>query len=164
MLKSTIASSSFSTRKTRRERTSVSRHWIETAYYNSRVPALRTVRLWRSRRTQAAMAARHQRLQEQRSTHRRSHRARIKHKTKSYANWGKKFLPVHMDEYAHQDVPQGTFILLEHTYNIPFVKYKCADHGMLEDDSLEELRFHYIQYLVHSWRLKSKVGQYYGAK
>ena len=76
----------------------------------------------------------------------------------------KKFLNVHMDEHAHQDVPTGTFILLEHTYNIPFVKYKCVDHGMLDDESLDILRFHYVQYLISSWRLTSQAREVYGRR
>jgi hypothetical protein len=76
----------------------------------------------------------------------------------------KKFLQVHMDDYAHQDVPPGTFILLEHTYNIPFVKYKCVDHGMLDDESLDTVRFHYVQYLINSWRLTSQARELYGKR
>lgn len=76
----------------------------------------------------------------------------------------KKFLNVHMDEHARQDVPVGTFILLEHTYNIPFVKYKCIDHGMLDDESLDILRFHYVQYLISSWRLKTQAREVYGRR
>ena len=75
-----------------------------------------------------------------------------------------KFRSVHMDEYAHQDVPPGTFILLEHTYNIPFVKYKCVDHGMLDDESLDILRFHYVQYLINSWRLTGKMRDTYSRR
>lgn len=76
----------------------------------------------------------------------------------------KKFMPVYMDEHANQNVPRGTFILLEHTYNIPFVKYKCIDHGMLDDESLDTLRFHYVQYLISSWRLTSKARELYGRR
>lgn len=74
----------------------------------------------------------------------------------------KKFLSVHMYDFAHQDRPAVTFILLEHSYNIPSVKYKCVDHGMLEHESLNTLRFHYVQHLTNSWRLTSNTKEQYG--
>lgn len=73
----------------------------------------------------------------------------------------KKLLHVHMDEHAQQDVHPGTVISLNVDHNIPFVKYKCIDHGMLDGDSLEDLRFHYIQYLVNSWRLVRRSKEFY---
>lgn len=76
----------------------------------------------------------------------------------------KKFMNMYMDEHAHQEVPTGTFILLEHTYNIPFVKYKCVNHGMVDDESLDILRFHYVQYLISSWRLTSQAREVYGSR
>lgn len=67
-----------------------------------------------------------------------------------------KFKFAYMDEYVHRDVAPNTYILLEHTYNIPFFKYKCEDHGMLDDDSLQDLRQYYVDYLSHRWRLGSR--------
>lgn len=74
----------------------------------------------------------------------------------------KKLLSVKMDEHAEHDVHPGTFITLSVVYNIPFIKYKCDDHGMLDDESFDNLRFHYILNLVNAWRLTSRVRQHFG--
>ncbi|MCJ1332645.1 hypothetical protein MMC10_009338 [Thelotrema lepadinum] len=65
------------------------------------------------------------------------------------------FEVAYMDRYSRREVTQDTYILLEHTYNIPF-KYKCEDCGMLDDDSLDDLRTHYVKYLIYNWRLTSR--------
>lgn len=73
----------------------------------------------------------------------------------------KKLTAVHMDEHADQNVLPGTFIRLEHTYNIPF-GYKCIDLGMLGEESLRDLRSHYIKYRVQSWGLTSWARKHFG--
>lgn len=58
-----------------------------------------------------------------------------------------------------RDVHPGTTINLFTSYNIPF-KYKCVDHGMLDDESFDKLRFHYIVNLVKAWRLTRVAKQH----
>ena len=61
---------------------------------------------------------------------------------------------VFMDEYEHeQQVGDHTWIELEHTYNIPFLKYKCVDCGVLDRSSLQDLRRCYIEWLKYHWNL-----------
>ena len=57
-----------------------------------------------------------------------------------------------MDEDEHQ-VAVNIFIELEHTYNIPFVKYKCIDRGVLARSSLRDLRRFYVEWLKYHWVL-----------
>ena len=58
----------------------------------------------------------------------------------------------YMDEDEHQ-VAVNIFIELEHTYNIPFVKYKCIDRGVLARSSLRALRRFYVEWLKYHWDL-----------
>ncbi|KAK5958808.1 hypothetical protein OHC33_000651 [Knufia fluminis] len=58
---------------------------------------------------------------------------------------------VYLDEYEDQAVVSGTFIELEHTYNIPFAKYRCVDCGVLDRASLQDLRRCYIDWLKYHW-------------
>ena len=68
------------------------------------------------------------------------------------------FKSVYMDEFLPDvDISPDTFVLLEHTYNIPFVKYPCEDHGSLDRSSLKNLRLHYIQFLAYVWNLTEEV-------
>ena len=67
----------------------------------------------------------------------------------------------HMDQYSPRIVQQNTYILVEHTCNIPFVKYPCEDYGTLDSGSLEKLRLHYVDYLIHRFNLKSKITETY---
>ncbi len=76
----------------------------------------------------------------------------------------KTLLHVYMDEFAQKEIAPGTVILLSHIYNIPFMKYKCVDHGIVSDESLEDLRFHYIQYLTNTWHLTRRARQHYCSK
>ena len=75
-----------------------------------------------------------------------------------------RFKNIHLDEDNQHDVPAGTYVRLEHTYNIPFVKYKCVDHGMLEKESLQALRFHSVQYLIYEFDLTSTVRDLYSGR
>lgn len=59
---------------------------------------------------------------------------------------------VFMDE-DEDPVAENTFIELEHAYNIPFVKYKCIDHGVLTPVSLNHLRRYYVEWLKYQWYL-----------
>lgn len=59
---------------------------------------------------------------------------------------------VYMDE-EEDDVAEHTFIELEHTYNIPFAKYKCIDHGVITRSSLRDLRRLYVEGLKYHWVL-----------
>lgn len=54
-------------------------------------------------------------------------------------------------------VPKDRYVRLDHTYNIPFAKYKCEDLGILEEDSLDLLRLRYVLYLMKEWRLTDQV-------
>jgi hypothetical protein len=56
-------------------------------------------------------------------------------------------------EEGDDPVEENTFIELEHIYNIPFVKYKCVDLGALTTESLDDLRRHYVNWLINLWRL-----------
>jgi hypothetical protein len=56
-------------------------------------------------------------------------------------------------EEGDDDVGANNYIELEHIYNIPFVKYKCVDLGALTPDSLDNLRRHYVNWLITHWRL-----------
>lgn len=38
----------------------------------------------------------------------------------------KEFHKVYMED-EECDIEPNTFVLLEHTYNLPFIKYKCDD-------------------------------------
>lgn len=58
---------------------------------------------------------------------------------------------VYLDEYEDQVVVPGTWIELEHTYNIPFAKYRCVDRGVLDRGALQELRRCYIDWLKYHW-------------
>ncbi|KAF7512237.1 hypothetical protein GJ744_002399 [Endocarpon pusillum] len=60
---------------------------------------------------------------------------------------------VFMDE-EEDEVAENTFIELEHTYNIPFVKYKCIDHGALTPSSLKNLRRYYLGWLKYHWDME----------
>lgn len=51
------------------------------------------------------------------------------------------------------DGPTDRYVRLDHTYNIPFMKYPCQDLGMLEPDSLDQLRIRFIEYMAVDWRL-----------
>jgi hypothetical protein len=46
---------------------------------------------------------------------------------------------------------------LDHTYSIPFAKYKCQDLGILSRESLATLRLKYIEYLANEWNLVHQV-------
>ena len=65
---------------------------------------------------------------------------------------------VHLEADSDVDVESGTYVLLAHTYNISFKKYKCKDLGMVEDDSLRKIRLHYVKYLVQHLDLVIDVG------
>lgn len=60
---------------------------------------------------------------------------------------------VYLDAYEDEDVEDRTWIELEHTYNIPFAKYKCVDCGVLERSSLQDLRRCYVDWLRYHWTL-----------
>lgn len=62
---------------------------------------------------------------------------------------------VYIDEYDDHSVEPGTWIALEHTYNIPFAKYKCIDCGMIDRGSLKLLRRCYVAWLRYHWGLGS---------
>ena len=55
-------------------------------------------------------------------------------------------------------LPSDTYVLLDHTYNIPFRKYRCEDLGILERASLRILRLHYVNYLIDAWDLGEPIG------
>ena len=61
---------------------------------------------------------------------------------------------VYLDEFADATVETGTWIEIGHTYNIPFVKYKCTDNGILDRSSLHQLRRYYVDYLRHRWDIE----------
>lgn len=67
------------------------------------------------------------------------------------AKLDEKLHKVYLEEDAPHDVPPNTHAALEHTYNIPFCKYKCQDLGLLESDSLKELQARYLAYLMGKW-------------
>jgi hypothetical protein len=48
---------------------------------------------------------------------------------------------------------QDRYARLDHTYSIPFAKYKCQDLGILSKESLAVLRLRYIRYLANEWNL-----------
>lgn len=60
---------------------------------------------------------------------------------------------VYLDAYEDRDVEYGTWIELEHSYNIPFAKYKCVDRGVLDRASLQDLRRSYVEWLQYHWSL-----------
>jgi len=60
---------------------------------------------------------------------------------------------VYLDEYEDRVAVPGTWIELEHTYNIPFAKYKCVDCGVLGRGSLQDLRRCYIDWLKYNWSI-----------
>ena len=59
---------------------------------------------------------------------------------------------VYMDE-EEDDVAENTFMELEHAYNIPFVKYKCIDYGVITRSSLRDLRRFYVEWLKYHWEI-----------
>ena len=61
---------------------------------------------------------------------------------------------VYLDEYEDKAVEPRTWIELEHTYNIPFAKYRCVDCGVLERSSLQNLRRCYVDWLRYHWSLE----------
>lgn len=60
---------------------------------------------------------------------------------------------VYLDEYEDREVEKATWIELEHSYNIPFVKYRCVDRGVLDRASLQDLRRCYVEWLQYHWSL-----------
>ncbi|KAL9109220.1 MAG: hypothetical protein Q9227_006145 [Pyrenula ochraceoflavens] len=82
--------------------------------------------------------------------------------TQASSQGKEKFKSIYMDDDTLKEVLPDTYIFLEHTYNIPFFKYKCEDYGMLDDDSLEDLHFQYVQYLIKEWHLGKKMKEAYG--
>lgn len=56
-------------------------------------------------------------------------------------------------------VSPGTLVQLQHTYNIPFAKYKCRDLGELQSDALDDLRIHYLVNLAQKWNLKKQMQE-----
>ena len=60
---------------------------------------------------------------------------------------------VYLDEYEEQVAVPETWIELEHTYNIPFVKYRCVDCGVLDRGSLQDLRRCYVDWLKYNWSI-----------
>jgi hypothetical protein len=54
---------------------------------------------------------------------------------------------------------QDCYARLDHTYNIPFAKYKCQDLGILSKESLAVLRLRYITYLTNEWDLVTQVRE-----
>jgi hypothetical protein len=48
---------------------------------------------------------------------------------------------------------QDCYARLDHTYSIPFSKYRCQDLGILSKESLAVLRLRYIGYLANEWNL-----------
>lgn len=56
-------------------------------------------------------------------------------------------------------VSPGTLVQLQHTYNIPFAKYKCRDLGELQSDALDDLRIHYLANLAQKWNLKRQMQE-----
>lgn len=63
-----------------------------------------------------------------------------------------RFTKIYLDEISG-DGPTERYARLDHTYNIPFTKYPCQDLGMLEPDSLDQLRIRFIEYMAVDWRL-----------
>ena len=68
----------------------------------------------------------------------------------------RRYRGIHMDKHTEHFVRPGSYIRLDHTYNIPF---NCLyeDMGMIDDDELETLRVAYIEYVSRRWRLKKRV-------
>ncbi|KAI7282847.1 hypothetical protein KC345_g3275 [Hortaea werneckii] len=69
----------------------------------------------------------------------------------------KKLTKLHLSSDSDLRVPPGTLVKLQHTYNIPFAKYKCRDLGELQSDALDELRIHYLVNLAQKWNLKKQM-------
>ncbi|KAL9095173.1 MAG: hypothetical protein Q9165_002429 [Trypethelium subeluteriae] len=76
--------------------------------------------------------------------------------TKVHANMKSAYL----DEYTEKEVPDETYIFLEHPYNIAF-KYKYEDHGILSTEALDDLRFHILRCSAHSWGLEKRLKEYF---
>ena len=71
---------------------------------------------------------------------------------------GPKFEQIVLADVGRDSGPLGDrYVRLDHTYNIPFIKYECKDLGILEDTSLDELRVQYIKYCTVEWKLVSQV-------
>ncbi|KAI7385426.1 hypothetical protein KC336_g17968 [Hortaea werneckii] len=71
----------------------------------------------------------------------------------------KKLAKLHLSSDSDLRVPPGTLVKLQHTYNIPFAKYKCRDLGELQSDALDELRIHYLVNLAQKWNLKKPMQE-----
>ncbi|KAL9078223.1 MAG: hypothetical protein Q9157_002841 [Trypethelium eluteriae] len=69
----------------------------------------------------------------------------------------------YLDEYTEKELPKETYIFLEHPYNIAF-KYKYEDHGILANEALEDLRFHFLLCEANSWNLKNRLKQYFSGQ
>lgn len=69
---------------------------------------------------------------------------------------------IHLDLEAinanSQDL-EDRYARLDHTYNIPFTKYKCKDLGILTRDQLAVLRLKHIEYLTTEWDLVRQVRE-----
>ncbi|KAL9055941.1 MAG: hypothetical protein Q9162_003237 [Coniocarpon cinnabarinum] len=59
---------------------------------------------------------------------------------------------VHLDK-RNPGVEEDTYILLEHTHNIPFNRYKCVDRGVVSQDSFKQLRVRYVGYVLDNFGL-----------
>lgn len=54
---------------------------------------------------------------------------------------------------------ENRYVRLEHTYNIPFFKYRCKDLGKLKLESLRRLRLRYVEHLMNEWNLVDQVRE-----
>lgn len=73
----------------------------------------------------------------------------------------KVFLDEFLDEEAHRSAAPGTqmCVCLDSTYNIPFQRYKCHDLGILDADSLEDLRLRYLYNLAQRWNVRRRLSE-----
>lgn len=83
------------------------------------------------------------------------------------SNYGKSHKPsnrsdnrkeVFMDAGEDQ-IPENTWIELDHVHNIPFGRYDCFYNGMLDLDSLDNLRGYFVEWLTYIWRLRRPISE-----
>ena len=72
-----------------------------------------------------------------------------------------RFNEVHIEQNSLQDVRTNTYIYLMHAYNIPYVKYKCEDCGMLDKRALRHLRLEFLKRRIDDWDLEEDIKKAY---
>ena len=78
-------------------------------------------------------------------------------------NWAYKNTPkydrneraVYLSKWNTRTVDDNTWVHLERMYNVPFARFDCCDHGILDRASLVELKKAFLYNLADTWDLRT---------